>query len=167
MSLLRYVRRTIYWSEICWIESTILKEIIAKFSECQDLGNNLSVFSSPNITNFGAGDSLPPATMGRPRRSSSNLGGDPRGDTSAPALSTFKSKNRAVAVWEYMGRSPVKQLADVFADLGQICKTSLEAKEGPLAVTKMETNFPYAHMAEPAHHHGGRTGRILCEPRRT
>ena len=66
-----------------------------------------------------------------------------------------------------MSRSPVKQLADVFADLGQISKTSLEAKEGPLAVAKMETNFPYAHMAEPTHHRGGRAGRILCEPGRT
>lgn len=63
------------------------------------------------------------------------------------------------------GRS--NKLADVFADLGQICKTSVEAKEGLLAVATMETNFPYAHMAEPTHHHGGRAGRILCEPRRT
>ena len=66
-----------------------------------------------------------------------------------------------------MSRSPVKQLADIFADLGQICKASLKTKEGPLAVAKMETKFPYTHMAKPTHHHGGRAGRILCEPGRT
>ena len=99
-------------------------------------------FLLPKITNFGAGDSLPPANMGRSKRTSSNLGGDPRGDTSAPALSTLNSKNRAVVVWEHVSRSPVKQLTDVFADLGQICKALLEAKEGPLAGAKMEKNFP-------------------------
>ena len=31
--------------------------------------------------------------MGRPRRASSNLGGDPRGDTSAPALATMTTRS--------------------------------------------------------------------------
>jgi len=45
---------------------------------------------------------MPLKSMGRPRRKSSNLGADPRGDTSAPALSTFstdRSFSPSSGVW--------------------------------------------------------------------
>jgi hypothetical protein len=93
------------------------------------------------------------------RRKSSNLRGDPRGDTSGPALATLHDQSPTITavnspVWYRLVRLIISYLISTDTQARQISKT-VEAEESQVVLQAMEDVFTEAHLAQSSYrvHH--------------
>lgn len=107
-------------------------------------------------------------TMGRPRRQSSGLQGDPRGDTGAPAVSTLEApaassqsspvcRKRSVKSWKLIAKSVSTYNLD---------SSGVETHESSIILAEMEKTILDSYLGQSTDPYSYNTWALPCEPQR-
>src|SRR2546423_1180255 len=110
--------------------------------------------------------------MARPRRASSGLGADIRGDTNAPAMSTLerpqhpRQTSNTVREYSPLAAHCIYRLTAPAPVLKQAQLAALERAESSSFPAKMETNLLQAHLAHPSYHHSDCSLRLCRQSHR-